>query len=181
MSRWIAAWLDLLLLPITLMIGLWVRRQQARILRSGTALSVAQQQLARALGVREAQRVRIVAVPRIGLPLPRWMGALAQRAGLLSPHIAGMTLGYGIALREDCCDERNGFASLLAHELTHVAQYERLGGIHGFLRAYVRECVSPGYPNGPLECEAHEAARRSFAREGDVLPYGPVYTGQSAR
>ena len=64
-----------------------------------------------------------------------------------------MTFGYGIALREDCRSE----ARLMMHELKHVAQYERLGGIGGFLRPYMRECVYPGYPRGMLEREARDA------------------------
>lgn len=46
---------------------------------------------------------------------------------------------------------------LLAHELAHVAQYERLGGFHEFLKQYLEECISPGYPLGDLEQEAKQA------------------------
>lgn len=163
--------LDLVLLPLTLCLGVWVRQRQAQILRDGVALSQAQQRLAVMLGVRQADRVRLHATPRIPLPLPLFARTLAERTGWLSPHIAGMTLGYGIALREDCCRGGVADARLLAHELVHVAQYERLGGINGFLRQYVRECLWPGYPRGALECEAHAAERTCSTREGDVIPY----------
>jgi predicted SprT family Zn-dependent metalloprotease len=44
---------------------------------------------------------------------------------------------------------------LIAHELVHVRQYERVGGIEPFLKEYVKEVVfPPEYPNGPLEQEA---------------------------
>jgi hypothetical protein len=36
----------------------------------------------------------------------------------------------------------------------HTAQYERLGGIEPFLRQYLRECLTIGYPEAPLEQEA---------------------------
>jgi uncharacterized protein YjaZ len=46
---------------------------------------------------------------------------------------------------------------LLAHELHHVAQYERLG-IAGFARRYITELLVAGYANAPLEAEANAAA-----------------------
>jgi hypothetical protein len=43
---------------------------------------------------------------------------------------------------------------LVVHELVHVMQYERFGGIETFLKEYVQEVVfDPGYPHGPLEEE----------------------------
>lgn len=156
--------LDVLLMPLTYAIGLWVRRRQAAVLRDGVALSVDQKNLARVLGVQFAERVRVQPVARIPMPLPRWACALAQRLGWLSPHIAGMTLGYGIALREDCFNGSGYDRRLLAHELVHVAQYERLGGIHGFLRPYLRECIWPGYPRGELESEARAGEARGVLR-----------------
>jgi hypothetical protein len=52
---------------------------------------------------------------------------------------------------------------LVVHELAHTAQYERLGGFHPFLSAYLGECLTVGYPNGPLEQEAKEWERKIFA------------------
>jgi hypothetical protein len=64
-----------------------------------------------------------------------------------------MTLRYGIFVRSDCWGDRR----LLVHELVHVAQYERLGGFRAFLRQYLQECITPGYPFGELEQEAKRA------------------------
>lgn len=78
----------------------------------------------------------------------------AERAGLLSPFTAGLTLRYGIFIRSDCWGERR----LVVHELAHVAQYERLGSFTAFLERYLEECLSPpGYPYGPMEQEARKA------------------------
>jgi hypothetical protein len=50
---------------------------------------------------------------------------------------------------------------LIAHELTHVMQYERFGGTEAFLKEYVKEVAfPPGYPHGPLESEAAQMADR---------------------
>ena len=44
--------------------------------------------------------------------------------------------------------------------MVHVAQYERAGSIENFLRPYLKECLDPGYPWGPLEQAAiHESSR----------------------
>ena len=61
-----------------------------------------------------------------------------------------MTFGHGILLKNGAVDRR-----LVAHELVHVMQYERFGGIEAFLKEYVQEVViDPGYLHGPLEQEA---------------------------
>jgi len=55
-----------------------------------------------------------------------------------------------IFVRSDCWCERR----LIAHELVHTVQYERLGGIRPFLRQYLTECLTVGYPAAPMEQEA---------------------------
>lgn len=160
LPRFTALMLDVLLVPLWLCAVPWVRWRERVILRGGVALTPPQRLLARHLGVASPQRVRVMAADRIPMPLPPLMRSLAERVGWLSPHIAGMTLGHGIAIRADCCGDQR----LLAHELTHVVQYERLGGIPRFLRQYLRECVWPGYPRGALEIEAIAAESGEFYR-----------------
>jgi hypothetical protein len=163
----VATALDVLLAPLLLCTIAWVARRQASILRNGVPLNHTQRELASALGVDSVERVRVVSAAVIPMPLPRWTRALALRGGWISQHIAGMTLGHGIVIREDYLDDMR----LLAHELAHVSQYERLGGIAGFLRHYLRECVWPGYPHGALEREARAAEARCAAQVADVIPY----------
>lgn len=62
--------------------------------------------------------------------------ARVQEVPVLSPGMAGMTLGRLILVRRD--DERSARRVLLAHELVHVAQYAELG-MTTFLRRYLRE------------------------------------------
>ena len=164
---------DLLLLPVLLVAVLWVRRRESVILRCGKPLNAVQLAMARAVGVAAPERVRVMAAARVAMPLPSAVRRVAERLGWLSPHIAGMTLGCGIALRADC---RNALC-LLAHELAHVAQYEFYssrtgqGRYAGFLRRYLRECVWPGYPHSPLEAEARraEAVAAHYLRSNEVM------------
>lgn len=173
--RW---WMDVLLWPVCRVVLMWARWRERVITGEGAALTACQRELARVAGVVHVDAVRISLADPVPMPLPSVVRQIAIRVGLISPHLAGMTLGHGIALRTDCrCDAR-----LLFHELTHVAQVERLGGIAPFMRAYVRECAWPGYPHGPLEREAR-AAENYFDDSGglvlhdaDVLPYNASKT-----
>jgi len=87
--------------------------------------------------------------------------AAAEAIHFLSPETRGLTLKYGVFFRWDCWRDR----SLIAHELVHTTQYERLGGILPFLRQYLFECLTIGYANAPMELEAAEVARKVTSAE----------------
>ena len=53
-------------------------------------------------------------------------------------------------IHSDCWDQRR----LVVHELAHTMPYERLGSIEAFLRQYLHECLTIGYPEAPMEQEA---------------------------
>ena len=146
-----AAWL---FVPMALPFACaWVAWQERRILKEGVPLDAGQLGVARALGVARPERIRLLVLPR--LPLPH--NALMRRLGLwtsgLSTETIGLSARYGIFLRSPYhCDSQ-----LLAHELIHTRQYERLGGLRPFLRQYLRECFTEGYLFAPLEQEARDA------------------------
>jgi predicted SprT family Zn-dependent metalloprotease len=67
-----------------------------------------------------------------------------------------MTFGHGIVIKNGSHGR-----GLIAHELAHVMQYERFGGIDTFLKEYIKEVsFPPRYPHGPLEREAAQIADR---------------------
>ena len=145
-----------MLVPLMLPIGCkWMQRQERRILSEGVPLNAAQTADARALGIREPERVRVLVVDRVPLPggsgLARTVGRLT---GMLSHETAGMAIGHGVFLRQSLQHDRR----LLAHELVHVRQYERQGGPRPFLRQYLRECLAVGYFSAPMEEEARADA-----------------------
>ena len=133
----------------------WANQQEARMLRTGIPLTPAQLADAAAIGIAHPERVRLDIGPEAPWPFLKMFRPLAVRTGLVPRQIAGVTFRYGIFLRANHQHERG----LLLHELAHTAQYERLGGIRGFLAEYLYECLSSGYPNGPLEQEASTMAR----------------------
>ena len=131
----------------------WAKWHESRILKMGVQLAAPQLKLARNLGILNAERIRLRAVPQIP-PTNTLLCGVGEKLGLVSGQTIGMTLRYGIYIRQDHWGDRR----LLVHELAHVAQYERLGGgFRKFLSRYLQECIDPGYPLGDLELEAKRA------------------------
>ena len=132
----------------------WVTEMEKAILQSGHRLSPEHRKVAEAIGVRQLDDVRILTFENIPLPSDPGLSQLATETGLITGRTVGMTFGHGILLKNGAVDRR-----LVAHELVHVMQYERFGGIEAFLKEYVREVAfDPGYPHGPLEQEPERLA-----------------------
>jgi hypothetical protein len=138
----------------------WAEEQERLILEAGVALTAPQLAAARRIGVKECERVRLRVVQEMPMPENPVLRAAADMTGMLSPDTVGLTLRYGILIRADHWGEWR----LVVHELAHTAQYERLGGFHGFLSAYLDECLMSGYPAGPLEQEARRIEREMEER-----------------
>jgi hypothetical protein len=128
----------------------WAEEQEGIILRDGALLSPAQIADAKTIGVVHPERVRLLRVPSIPMPVHPVLRAAADATKLISPDTAGLTLRYGIFIRSDCWGAR----PLVFHELVHTSQYERLGGFQQFLQQYLYECITIGYPAAPMEQEA---------------------------
>ncbi|HZL78873.1 MAG TPA: hypothetical protein VFC17_08470 [Candidatus Limnocylindrales bacterium] len=134
--------------------------QERTILQTGVALTELQLSDARRVGVVQPERVRLLRVAQIPTSTLSALTAAATMTRPISPDTRGMTLRYGIFIRDDSWGERQ----LLVHELVHTSQYERLGGLEGFLRPYLLEYITPpGYPHGPMEQEAVTTAARLCA------------------
>ena len=137
----------------------WVQRQERRMLRLGLPLSDVELSDARAIGVVEPEQVRLVQLDRVPFPTDPMLRTAAATIQFLTPATRGLALRYGIFVRSDCWRDRD----LIAHELVHVMQYERLGGILPFLRRYLSECIRIGYPAAPMEQEAISLSRSIIA------------------
>jgi hypothetical protein len=135
------------LLPLA---AAWAEHQEAQILASGVCLSPPQLSDARQVGIVHPERVRLLVVSSIPKPEHPVLLAAGEATGLVGPFTAGLALRYGIYVRNDFVTDRY----LIAHELVHTAQYERCGGFMGFLRQYLHECLTIGYPDAPMEQEA---------------------------
>lgn len=134
----------------------WAAAEEARILRDGVALTNEELADARAAGVDQPERIRLLRVEAVPLPKNPQLRAAAETVHFLTPETRGLTIQYGIFVRYDCWKDRH----LLAHEFGHTAQYERLGGIAPFLQKYLMECLTIGYANAPMELEVAQMADR---------------------
>lgn len=135
----------------------WAQKEEENILKNGVALSADEMVTASKIGVRHPERVRLLRVPQVPMPQDAVLRAAAAQAGLVSEQTAGMALRYGIFIRDDMWPNRS---AIVAHELVHTAQYERLGGLAPFLKQYLSECSTVGYSQAPLEQEAIQTANR---------------------
>jgi len=132
----------------------WAKDREAASLATGTPLTHEQLMLARAVGVKHPERIRIVVVDEIPLPDEPILRAAAQGVGLSQSWAAGLTLGHAVILHRGFEHE----VRLLSHEFRHVAQYESLGGIGPFLVSHLKSLSEVGYENSPFErdARAHE-------------------------
>lgn len=128
----------------------WAAETEAGILRAGVSLSAQELKDGQALGLGAPERVRLLRVSLIRRPELPALCEACEALDFLTTETRGLTLGYGILIRSDCWRDRQ----LIAHELVHTGQYERLGGIEPFLRQYLMECLTVGYAESPLEMEA---------------------------
>jgi len=91
--------------------------------------------------------------------------------GLLAPHRAhALTLGRLVLARPDALEDSAGGLVLLAHEVTHVAQYQALG-VAGFLGRYLGE-----YLRGRIRGRCHADAYRGISLERAAFAAGRAAT-----
>jgi hypothetical protein len=131
----------------------WAAAQSQLILQNGVSLDAPAQAVARAVGVKQPDRIRLWTVVDIPAPSDPELRQLALDENLIGPGTGGLTLGYGILIRRGRLDLR-----LLSHECRHVHQVEAAGGLEAFLALYLRQIADFTYENAPYEqdAKAHE-------------------------
>jgi hypothetical protein len=134
----------------------WVEQQCARILREGQPLDEGMTALAHSVGVVHPDRIRILEVPHLPVPEEEELRQASFAAGMLGARTDGLTLGYGIIVRQG-----HGSIRLLSHEFRHIYQYEQAGSIAAFLEQYLPQVAAAGYQGSELERDAcaHERTR----------------------
>ena len=129
----------------------WAESEEARALSEGLKLDAIGVQLARAVGVLQPERIRIVESDSLPMPADPELSFAATQAGLLGPDMSGLTLGYAVFLRAGHISAR-----LMSHEFRHVYQYESAGSIAAYLPLYLKQIVDYGYEQAPFEVDARE-------------------------
>ena len=80
----------------------------------------------------------------------------ARSRHIISDASRGVTVGHGIIIRADSWGNRE----LMVHQLVHVAQCERSGGLEAFVQHYLcdrQNCAE--FTLGAFEAEARQRAR----------------------
>ena len=138
----------------------WAKRQEAYVLAHGVPLTANQATDARLVGVEQPGRVRVLVVDRIPLPDDKELADAARQAQIITDASRGVAIGYGIIIRADSWRNRE----ILLHQLVHVAQCERSGGLEKFVHEYlVDRRSSRDFSFGSLEDEARSMAREICA------------------
>jgi len=134
----------------------WAKGQEEFILARGAPLGPAYIDDARRLGVKDCSRVKVLVVDRIPLPDNEELAQAARCTQIITDVSRGVAIGHGIIIRADCWGDRE----LILHQLVHVAQCERTGGLEPFVRQYLcerRTCAK--FTLGSFEEEARRIAR----------------------
>jgi hypothetical protein len=141
--------------------GHWAKSQETYILQHGVPLTADQVADARQAGVKDPSRIRVLVVNRIPLPDNEELAEAARRAQIITEASRGVAIGHGIIIRADSWRNRE----LLLHQLVHVAQCERSGGLEKFASEYLedRRNGSQNFSLGSLEDEARSRAREICA------------------
>jgi hypothetical protein len=138
----------------------WAKTQEDLILKHGAPLTPGQIADAIRCGVHDSSRVRVLVVDRIPLPDDRELAEAARRGQIITEASRGVAIGHGIIIRADCWQNRE----LLLHQLVHVAQCERSGGLESFVGQYLCDRrTSSDFSLGSFEDEARGLAREICA------------------
>ena len=129
----------------------WLETIETDYYRQGRPLSLEEIAVAQQIGVAKPDEVRVVVLETFPMPTDSELRAEAQRLGYGGLREGGRTVGYVVMLKPQVMHN----ATVLAHELVHVSQVDRLGR-KGLLRRYLIEMVVVGYARSPLELEAYE-------------------------
>lgn len=133
----------------------WAKTQEEFALTHGIPLSPQQMDDARLAGVRDCERVRVLVVDRIPLPEGE-LAEAARHTSIITGDSRCVGLGHAILIRAEAWGDRE----LLVHNLVHVAQCERSGGLEQWIRHYLLDRqTSASFTLGSLEEEARRVAR----------------------
>ena len=140
----------------------WAATQEAYVLKHGLPLNARQSADARRAGVQDSSRVRVLVVDRISLPEDEELAEAARKAQIITDASRGVAIGHAIIIRADSWQNRE----LLLHQLVHVAQCERSGGLKPYVEEYLsdrRTCRD--FSVGSFEDEARGLAREICAAD----------------
>jgi hypothetical protein len=138
----------------------WAKAQEEFILVRGVPLSDRYAADAALVGVRDIARIRVLIVEKIPLPEDVDLAEAAKRAQIITDASRCVPIGHGILIRADAWGDRE----LILHNLMHVVQCERCGGLESYICAYLSDRhTCSQFTVGSFEDEARRVAREVCA------------------
>jgi hypothetical protein len=140
----------------------WAKATEEFVLARGAPLGSRHIADARLAGVQDCSKIRVLVVDRIPLPDHPELAEAARRTGIITDDTRCVGFGHAVIIRADSWGDRE----LLLHNLVHIAQCERSGGLEQWVRQYLcdrRGCAK--FTIGSLEDEARRLAREICAAD----------------
>ena len=133
----------------------FVYENERKALDNGIKLNAKQMDIARKVGLKYPEKVRLYYVDRLPFPEEPELAKLAKEYGYSSPFMGAYTYSYGIWIKR--AESTNQV--LLSHELIHVRQAEQMG-LKEQTKQYLLQLFIYGYENAPMEKEAYSEANK---------------------
>jgi hypothetical protein len=134
----------------------WAKSLEDFALAHGNPLGPSHAWDAHLAGVQDCARIRVLVVDRIPLPENPQLAEAARRIRIITEDTRCMGFGHALIVRGDAWNDRE----LILHNLIHIAQCERAGGLEQWVRHYLTDRTNcPNFTIGPLEEEARGLAR----------------------
>lgn len=131
----------------------WFKEVESKFLKKGRLLTEKEISMAKSVGVKHPEHVRVIILTDFPSPRNEILHTETKNYGLGNPAEGGRTMGYVVMLKARFKDER----WVLAHELAHVAQQEKMG-VQAFVRRFIAERELMGNRRAPLELDADRVA-----------------------
>ncbi len=134
----------------------WAKTQEEFVLAHGHRLGPRHAHDANLVGVRDRARVRVLVVDRIPLAENPELAEASKRIGIITEDTRCAGFGHALVIRVDAWND----PELILHNLVHIAQCERSGGLEQWVREYLADrATCPNFTIGSLEEEARRIAR----------------------
>lgn len=134
----------------------WAKRQEEFVLAHGHPLGSTHAWDAHLAGVQDCARIRVLVVDRIPFPDDPKLADTARRLRIITEDTRCMGFGHALIVRGDSWNDRE----LIVHNLVHIAQCERSGGLEQWCHLYLGDRANcANFTIGSLEEEARRTAR----------------------
>ena len=140
----------------------WAKAQEELVLAHGSPLSPRHMDDAELAGVVDRTAVRVLVVDRIPVPENPKLAEASRRIGIITEDTRCIGFGRALIIRVDAWNDRE----LILHNLVHIAQSQRSGGLEQWVRQYLGDRTNcPNFTIGSLEEEARRIAREICAAD----------------